>query len=95
MKEDIPQWTVSQESSTSRWEVWEQVNAYRVCRLKNGEKAERYARLIAAAPDLLRAARLFSIYDRASEAGCDVQAMLAYADMAQAMHAALTKAEGE
>jgi hypothetical protein len=50
------------------------------------------ARLIAAAPDLLEAVRLFLAYD--SEDTSDVQTMLAYADALAGAKAAYAKATG-
>ena len=53
------------------------------------------ARLIAAAPDLLKAALIFEEYCDAMDAGDDVTAMLKYAEAQTARRAAIAKATGE
>jgi hypothetical protein len=59
----------------------------------NDSEGEANARLIAAAPDLLNAAKLFIAYDSGCEdAESDVAVMLAYAKAKEAIVAAIAKA---
>lgn len=53
------------------------------------------ARLIAAAPELLAAAKNFDAYEKAVEAGDDIDAMCIYAATSRMMRAAIAKATGE
>lgn len=63
--------------------------------LAHAKRDAANARLIAAAPDLLKAALTFEEYCDAMDAGDDVTAMLKYAEAQTARRAAIAKATGE
>lgn len=62
---------------------------------EQGFPLEANARLIAAAPELLAAAKNFDAYEKAVEAGDDIDAMCIYAATSRMMRAAIAKATGE